>query len=222
MTIAPQEWEILLNDVAELSSLLENNIVFIGGIGVYFHSLKTQNGLLPLESSHDADFSISQVDFADLRDLYEVTKNKRLNKSQIMIHENEYDIYVEKQNHLKIDFDELFYKSQIIKDIRVPCLEHLLVLKLEAYKDRKYSQKGAKDERDLIKILFLLNNEFSYPEELNKYLTDDDKTIIRDIVEHSKQYTTLTDKNQFLAKQIKMQCVEFTSKLNKRNNSLKP
>jgi hypothetical protein len=36
--------------------------------------------------------------------------------------------------------------------LRVACLEHLLVLKLEAYSDRKASSKGQKDAKDIIRI----------------------------------------------------------------------
>jgi hypothetical protein len=42
--------------------------------------------------------------------------------------------------------------------VRVASLEHLLVLKVDAYGDRKGSAKGRKDERDIIRIVYLLNS----------------------------------------------------------------
>jgi hypothetical protein len=101
------------------------------------------------ESSHDSDFMISLSDFAALRDSQEVTSNQRLRKHQLIFEGVELDVYVERQNNLVVPYDEVFARSTIRDGLRIACVEHLLVLKLEAYGNRAGSSKGDKDERDV-------------------------------------------------------------------------
>ena len=63
--------------------------------------------------------------------------------------------------------------SQVIDGVCIASLEHLLVLKLDAYASRRGSAKGAKDERDLIKILHLLDQSTLRAGRLESYLTDE-------------------------------------------------
>src|SRR6185436_10365237 len=101
---------------------------------------------------YDADFYISFADMGDLRDIEEVTANRRLSKHQMIKHGFEFDIYTERQSTLVLPYDVVLASSQIVGGIRVASPEHLLVLKLEAFADRKGSAKGDKDAKDLLRI----------------------------------------------------------------------
>ena len=58
----------------------------------------------------------------------------------------------------------------MIDGVRVACLEHLLLLKLDAYRSRRGSAKGSKDERDLVKICHLLAGAGLRSDRLARYL----------------------------------------------------
>jgi hypothetical protein len=153
-----KDWHRLWAAVKAIAADYPEGIAFIGGIAVYLHatSVPTPNGFA--EFSHDGDFYFPLRDFADLRDEYEVTSNRRLNKHQIIKDGFEFDVYVERQNDLAIPYQPLIAHSIVIEEIRAACLEHLLILKLDAAISRKGSAKGEKDQRDLIRILWLLGN----------------------------------------------------------------
>ncbi len=163
-------WGRLWAGIRELSELFPDGIVFIGGIAVLLH---VRDQKLPerfIELSHDGDFYVSLADFADLRDIEEVTANRRLNKHQIVKDGFEYDVYLENHHHLLVKFSDAMAASQVIDGVRVACLEHLLLLKLDAYQSRRGSAKGAKDERDLIKICYLMSGSRPRRDRLTTYL----------------------------------------------------
>lgn len=146
------EFETLLSACVEIATLFPDGVVFIGGIAVYLHA-KNQEATSGLaEFTHDADFYISFADMGDLRDIEEVTSNRRLSKHQMVKRGFEFDIYTERQSSLIVPYDAVLASSQVVGGIRVAALEHLLVLKLEAFADRKGSAKGEKDAKDLLRI----------------------------------------------------------------------
>ncbi|HEY7954684.1 MAG: hypothetical protein ACHQ17_10780 [Polyangia bacterium] len=147
-----REFETLLAICAELAGLFPDGIVFIGGIAVYLHTKNVRETSELAELTHDADFYISLADMGDLRDLEEVTANRRLSKHQLIKRGFEFDIYTERQAALIVPYDVVRARSVVWGDVRVASLEHLLVLKLEAFLDRKGSAKGDKDAMDLIRI----------------------------------------------------------------------
>lgn len=126
--------------------------VFIGGVAVYLHAVNNPRTKDAAEASHDADFMLALADFADLRDTDEVVANRRLSKHQLIRQGIEFDVYVERQNKLVVPYDEAAAHAVAYGVLRVACLEHLLVLKLEAFRDRMNSAKGDKDARDLVTI----------------------------------------------------------------------
>jgi hypothetical protein len=140
------------------SSLSQNlhDLVFIGGVAVYLHALAQASKNVTPEASHDADLMISFSDYGVLKDEAEITHNRRLAKHQMIVDDIELDVYVEHLNNLIVPYDEVFMHSLEVEGIRVACLEHLLVLKLEAFKTRGSSGKGEKDRRDVAKIGLLL------------------------------------------------------------------
>ena len=132
------------------------DLVFIGGVAVYLHAVDRANKVVSPEASHDADLMISFADYGILKDEAEITHNRRLAKHQMIVDDIELDVYVEHLNNLIVPYDEVFMHSTTVEGIRVACLEHLLVLKLEAFKTRGGSGKGEKDRRDVAKIGLLL------------------------------------------------------------------
>lgn len=165
-----EEWGRLWAGIRELSELFPDGIAFIGGVAVLLH---VKDHKLPerfIELSHDGDFYVSLADFADLRDLEEVTANRRLNKHQIIKNGLEYDVYLENHNRLIVKYADVMSSSRVVDGVRVACLEHLLLLKLDAYRSRRGSAKGTKDERDLIKICYLMKTRGPRKEPLRRYL----------------------------------------------------
>jgi len=154
----PEEdhWQALWSGICDLSEMFPDGVVFIGGIAVYLHARKAGLEGWGIEFSHDGDFYISLADFADLRDIEEVTTNRRLSKHQIVKDGIDFDVYVERRHGLRVSFSDMAEASTVIEHVRVASPEHLLLLKLDAYADRLASAKGRKDERDLIRIAHVL------------------------------------------------------------------
>ncbi len=146
------EFERLLSACAEMAQWFPDGLVFIGGIAVYSHAINTPATASYAETTHDADFYISLADMGDLRDLEEVTPNRRLSKHQLIKRGFEFDIYTERQSNLIVPYDAVVAHSVQYELGRVAGLEHLFVLKLEAYRDRRHSRKGEKDAKDLVRI----------------------------------------------------------------------
>ncbi len=145
------DFQQILGEVERVAETYPGH-VFIGGVAVYLHAINNPKTKGFAETSRDADFMLALADFADLRDSDEVVANRPLNKHQVIRGDVALDVYVERQNNLVVPFDEAAAHAVTYGSIRVASLEHLLVLKLEAYRDRVASAKGDKDARDLVTI----------------------------------------------------------------------
>lgn len=145
------EFNRILAEVARLAEEHPGH-VFIGGVAVYLHAINNARTKELAEASHDADFMLALAEFADLRDTDEVVANRRLSKHQVIRRGVEFDVYVERQNRLVVPYDEAAAHAIAYGPIRAACLEHLLVLKLDALRDRIGSAKGDKDARDLVTV----------------------------------------------------------------------
>lgn len=150
------EWDRLWRAVKVIAHGFEAGVVFIGGIAVAAHTMESEALRGNLVYSHDADMMISTADYMDLRDIEEVTNNRSLSKAQFVKDGFEFDVYVEGRNDLVVPYGEAFASSDIRSGIRVACLEHLLILKLEALASRQGSAKGDKDQDDVLRLLVLL------------------------------------------------------------------
>jgi len=130
--------------------------VFIGGFAVNLHCMSLE-GFADLASyTHDLDIFISRAALVDLVDLEVVVTNTRLSKSQFTKFGIEVDVYVEGKAALAVDFDEIMPFSEEVRGFRAASLEHLLVLKGDAWRNRAGSDKGRKDEMDICLILLAL------------------------------------------------------------------
>ena len=150
--VSEQEFAKLLQASAELAELFPDGLVYIGGIAIYVHAINQKQTQALAETTHDADLYISLADMVDLREVEELTSNRRLGKSQLIKRGFEFDIYTERHSSLRVPYDEVAAHSHVYDAFRVACLEHLLVLKLAAYEDRKGSVKGEKDAREILRI----------------------------------------------------------------------
>lgn len=196
--------------ILDLCSTLSHNltdIIFIGGVAVYLHS--TRSRVVPLEASHDADFMISFVDYGVLKDMEEITSNPRLAKHQMIVEGIEFDIYVERLNQLIVPYDEISAHAFEVEGIRAACLEHLLILKLEAFKKRGHSSKGEKDRRDVVKIGLLLGNQAKV-DLVQPYMREDLAALLHEVAK-SSVFFDLCSNNAHQAKRARGSFAAFVS-----------
>lgn len=214
MAVEPEDWRRLWDGVRGFSELFPEGVVFIGGIAVLLH---VRSHKLPdrfVELSHDGDFYVSLADFADLRDLEEVTANRRLNKHQIIKNGMEFDVYLENHNALSVKFADAAAASQVIDSVRVASLEHLLLLKLDAYRSRRGSAKGGKDERDLIKICLLLDEGPMNLERLGPYLTPEEMETLT-LVKKSSEFLGVCGGNAHQARDLRTRVLRVIARIEK-------
>lgn len=140
------------------------------------------------------------ADYADLRDLEEVTLNKRLSKHQIIKNGIDFDVYVENHNDLAVPYGDVRAQSSVIDGVRVASLGHLLVLKVDAFSSRKGSQKGEKDARDVVKIVLCMRD--SDVEAARPYMTEKRLTLIEG-VSRSSAFDQMSNNNKHEARIIR-------------------
>jgi hypothetical protein len=217
VTIIIPEMKTFQHILVEVARLAEEHVghVFIGGVAVYLHAVNDAKTKDAAETSHDADFMLALTDFADLRDTDEVVANRRLSKHQLIRDGVEFDVYVERQHRLLVPYDEAFAHAVTYDGIRVACLEHLLVLKLEAFRDRRHSAKGDKDARDLVTIGRLagakLRAQLAAP-----YLRDEHVKLL-DEVAASAVFTYIARGNAHEAKGLRRAFSEFVKRVRARS-----
>jgi hypothetical protein len=199
-----REFEILLSTCHDVASLFPDGVVFIGGIAVYLHAKNLPATADLAEFTHDADFYISIADMGDLRDIEEVTPNRRLSKHQMKKNGFEFDIYADRQSTLIVPYDAVAAASAVVGGIRIAALEHLLVLKLEAFSDRKDSAKGDKDAKDLIRIAAVAawGKKRLRPERMAAYTTDTHLALLKRI-EKGPHALSLARGNAMYAKKLR-------------------
>jgi hypothetical protein len=174
-----KDFERLLRACTEVAIGFPDGVVFIGGIAVYLHAVNTLSVADLAETTHDADFYISLADMGDLRDLEEVTSNRKANKHQFRRHGFEFDIYTERQSRLIVPYDMVMGYSETYESVRVAGLTELFCLKLEAYRDRQSSAKGTKDAKDLLRIAAIAAARKGFDaERAAAYLSDDHASLL--------------------------------------------
>lgn len=207
-----KEWDDLWKGICELSSLFEEGIIFIGGVAVYLHIAGEKLPTYFREYSHDGDFYISLADYKDLREIEEVTQNKRLEKSQIIKNGIDFDIYLEHNNTLRVTYEDAQRYSVVVENVRIACLEHLLVLKMDAYIDRYGSAKGSKDERDLIRIVTMLGQTSVRKKVLQPYLTEEAVVRLAKVA-RSPEFMAICQGNAHTASILRKEYVKTLSKI---------
>lgn len=187
----------------EMADFFPNGVVYIDGIAVYLHAVNTPAAKDLAEFTHDADLYISLADMGDLRDLEEVTPNRRLSKHQLIKKGFEFDIYTERQSALIVPYDAVWASSVVYDGMRVASLEHLLVLKLEAYRDRRHSVKGDKDAKDLIRIATIADAMGKFrAHKISAYVRDDHLELLP-VVHKSPVVVAMAGGNAVIAKKLR-------------------
>lgn len=210
--VQEQEFQVLLSACSEISELFPEGVVFIGGIAVFLHAKNQPSTTSLAEFTHDADFYISLSDMGDLRDMEELTPNRRLSKHQMIKRGFEFDIYTERQASLIVPYDQVVAHSKVYDQIRVAALEHLLVLKLEAFADRKGSAKGDKDAKDLIRIAAVASTVGFDPQLATPYLRDEHLDLL-ETVERGPHALSLAHGNAMTAKALRSHFSQVTAAL---------
>jgi hypothetical protein len=208
------EFRRLLGLCAEIAQIAPAGIVFIGGVAVYLHAVNLPATEAFAEATHDADFYISLADMADLRDLEEVTPNRRLHKHQLIKDGFEFDIYTERQSALVVPYDAVAAHSVAFEGIRVAGLEHLLVLKLEAFRDRRASLKGEKDAKDLLRIAAIAaRGKRKFDAMLAAPYLRDEHLPLLDLVERGTAPVAMAAGNAVIAKRLRQEFALLSSAL---------
>jgi hypothetical protein len=198
------QFPALLAACEELSATFRDGIAFIGGIAVYLHAINNPATRGFAEATHDGDFYISMADMGELRDIEELTPNRRLSKHQLIKAGFEFDIYTERHSSLIVPYSEVIAYSENYGDLKVAGLEHLFALKAEAYRDRKSSSKGSKDAKDLIRITAIatarkkpLRGSLVAP-----YLRDEHLSLLDDLIKRP-EFVAMTRGNAMEAKKLR-------------------
>jgi hypothetical protein len=199
-----REFEDLLSACQEIAGLFPDGVVFIGGIAVYFHVVNFPETRDFAEFTHYADFYISLADLADLRDIEEVVSNRRLSKHQLTKRGFEFDIYTERHSALIVPFDQILTHAVSYETVRVACLEHLIVLKLEAYRERHASAKGQKDAKDLIRLALVgAARKGNLREDLIRAYLSEDHFALLERVKRGPEFLSMAKGNAQLASKLR-------------------
>lgn len=183
----------------EMCGIFGKEFIVIGGWAVHAYECKAK--------SLDGDAMVSFAAEGTLRDSYIVTKNARMKKSQFLCEAGcDIDLYVEHQHGLRIPFDELQAYSRTIGKLETACPEHLLILKLDAYRARKHTPKGAKDREDLMSMLAGI--PLKKTEIFQKYLENADIAALQEVVEDRTCALGLCGQNASAAKTLRQKAAK--------------
>ena len=171
--------------------------ILIGGWAVflYTHALK----------SKDIDVIIDYPELGKLKNEFEVFKNARLKKYEIKTGEFDVDIYLPRYSDLGIDTEEIKKSATVKGGFIVPQLEILFLLKIYAWKARRGSVKGQKDEADLFSLVSLpefnwqkykkFAADFKFEEECDLFVNLLKKTSKADVLGLNAQQFSKLKKN---------------------------
>ena len=197
------DFERLMRACADLASRYPDGLVFIGGIAVYLHAVNTPQAADLAEFTHDADLYLSLADMGDLRDAQTLTPNRRLSKHQLILDGFEFDVYTERLSSLPVPYDAVMAHAVGHGELRCACPEHLVVMKIEAYRDRRASTKGAKDAKDLARIALVAREQGRFDGSLvAPYLSDEHMRLLAEI-ERGPQMVALARGNAVVAKRLR-------------------
>ncbi|MBI4360953.1 hypothetical protein HY572_04250 [Candidatus Micrarchaeota archaeon] len=150
----------------------------IGGWAVYLWTRQ--------HKSKDIDIVVSDETIYQLKKTHPIQKNDRLKKYEIKHEFFDIDIYVAHYSTLTLPPTTITRHAQKIEGFSVASPETLLILKLGAWRDRKDSVKGRKDEIDILTLLMHAPFDLqTYKKQLKKNGLDD---FQRDLVSLVKTF----------------------------------
>jgi hypothetical protein len=211
-----EQFPQLLAACGELSAMFPDGIAFIGGIAVYLHAINNPATHDFAEATHDGDFYISMADMGELRDIEELTPNRRLSKHQLIKAGFEFDIYTERHSALIVPYSEVISRAENYGDLKVAGLEHLFALKVEAYRDRRSSSKGSKDAKDLIRIVSICaaRKKPLTAALIAPYLRDEHLALLEDLIKRP-EFVAMARGNAMQAKKLRNQFAAAVAALKK-------
>lgn len=170
------------------------SFILIGGWAVflYTHSLK----------SKDIDLVIDYSELEKLREKFDLFKNERLKKYEIVIEEIDIDLYLPFYSNPGIPAQEIKKYTQNIEGFSVPRPEILLALKQGAYLERVGSPKGEKDKVDIISLLSDDLDFKFYKKILKKYKLENHLEELKKLIQSLVQVPELK-LNQFKYSKLK-------------------
>jgi len=140
----------------------KHQFILIGGWAVFLYT----NSL----KSKDIDIILDYEELSKLKEDFEVSKNSRLKKYEVKTKGTDIDIYLPYFSGLALPCQEVKKFTLTKEGFTLPIPEVLLILKQDAFLDRKESSKGMKDKIDIFSLLSLENFDFSkYKKILKKY-----------------------------------------------------
>lgn len=172
----------------------KHKFILIGGWAVflYTHSLK----------SKDIDLIIEYEDLESLRKGFDLNKNDRLKKYEIVIDEIDIDIYLPFYSNPGIKAEEIKKYLNNVEGFLVPKPEILLILKQKAYTARLGSPKGEKDKIDIIGMLSLGLDFNFYKKILKKYNMENCVKELKDLLSLTIEVPEI-ELNQFKYSRLK-------------------
>lgn len=178
----PQRTAALRAFLVELCARFGNEFIVIGDWAAYAYGA-TQAPLL-------AAAMISYEVQGTLRDAYELTKDQTAKKERLRVPAgDDLDLHVEPYHRLRVPLDEMQAYARQVEGMWVACPEHLLILMLDASRDRANTPPSPKDGQDLVGLLDRAASQFRSPELLARHLTPEDWSVLRQV----SQNTEITD-----------------------------
>jgi len=175
--LTEKSWNIL----QELKK--EYKFILIGGWAVYLFTNK--------QKSKDIDIVVSIDELRKFKS-QNLSKNDKLRKYEIKKEEIDIDIYVEHYSKFAISVEDIKNYATKIQGYNVIIPEVLLILKQNAYSDRKDSIKGEKDLIDIMSLLFFSEIDFKkYIDILKKYKLENYYSALRSMLKNFKDYNKL-------------------------------
>ena len=176
--------------------------ILIGGWAVYLYTRALK--------SKDIDIIIDYPELAKMREKNEVFKNDRLKKYEIKTGEFDIDIYLPHYSELGIDAGDIQKKSIARQGFILPELEILFLLKLFAWKNRKGSAKGRKDELDIFSLIFLPEFDWKkYLAQIKKFGMDKLHKDLVALIKNTSRIEELGINEQKMAKLKKIILKQF-------------
>lgn len=177
--------------------------IVIGGWGIYLWT----------QAMKSKDIDIILKDWQDLENLkenFDLRKNDRLKKYEIIISDIDVDIYLPYYSQLVIPCEELLNMTANIEGFQVLKPETLLILKQQALLDRGNSIKGQKDRIDILSLLYSNTINFNiYNKLLEKYNIKYFKENLRNLISSLKEeFHYLEIDNPREIKKLKKQWLE--------------
>lgn len=206
----PEFWNSLITEKSW--KLLQDikgkfDFILIGGWAIYL--------LAKQQKSKDIDIVVSISELQKFKP-EGLAKNDKLKKYEIKKEEIDIDIYVEHYSRLAIPVEDIKNYIFEIGGFKTASPELMIILKQQAYNERKNSIKGEKDLIDIMSLLLFSNpNMEKYFLIANKYGLNSFSIELKSLIKNFKDYSKL-GLNQIQFRKLKEKTIEdFSLQYNK-------